>query len=252
MPRCSAVLIGERYGLTNDHCRVSRGARRLRSGVRLRGRSARQSQVVHAFRSRTSCSKTTGRADLDSCCSCSARTTQARHRANDPEPQCLSRARVERDDPLYVVCYPLGEPRTVHDNAFVYFPFVVTPEERARLEIQVRDESIRSTRKTSPFARPSSRNSPTATFDHAQWRAGLQIFQHAIRQPADDGRRQRHLPRQFGLAGLQPTYYTFIGLLFDGQEDMSQPWVRLACARSGVADHRSDSTARYREIRLEG
>jgi hypothetical protein len=55
-------------------------------------------------------------------------------------PQCLSTARVRLEDPVYLIGHPEGQPRTVHDNAFVLFPFRVTPDDRARIELAVRAE----------------------------------------------------------------------------------------------------------------
>jgi V8-like Glu-specific endopeptidase len=54
--------------------------------------------------------------------------------------KCLSTKRVRRGDPLYVVGHPLGQPRAVHDNAFVQFPFRVTQLERSELELIVQSE----------------------------------------------------------------------------------------------------------------
>lgn len=54
--------------------------------------------------------------------------------------QCLSGTDVERDDPLYVIGFPEGEPRVVADNAFVYFPFRVSEFDYNRLLLSVEAE----------------------------------------------------------------------------------------------------------------
>src|SRR5262249_26868900 len=57
------------------------------------------------------------------------------------QPKCLSTRRLRRGDPLYVVGYPRGQTRAVHDNAFVQFPFRATDLEKAELELVVESES---------------------------------------------------------------------------------------------------------------
>ncbi len=54
--------------------------------------------------------------------------------------QCLSMQAVQLDDPLYVIGHPLGYPRTVHDNAFVYFPFQANEDKMSELRLLVEAE----------------------------------------------------------------------------------------------------------------
>ena len=104
--------------------------------------------------------------------------------------------------------HPLGGPRTVHDNTFVYFPFRVTAEQldRARNPGALRIPHLRG------------REDQSRTRRQAQ---GVQGQLPDVNEPAGDhyenysrrfahqptiGRGLRHLPRQLGLASLQPPH----------------------------------------------
>ncbi len=64
------------------------------------------------------------------------------------EPATLSTTRQKRDDPVYVVGYPQQRPRTVHDNAFVLFPFQATEEQYNDLAMFVCAETKLSPRRS--------------------------------------------------------------------------------------------------------
>src|SRR5690606_1527921 len=55
-------------------------------------------------------------------------------------PQCISSAGPKHKDAIYVVGFPLGQPRVVHDNTHVFFPFRITDREYIDIEISVRKE----------------------------------------------------------------------------------------------------------------
>jgi len=55
----------------------------------------------------------------------------------DRTPQCLAAYRTHRDAPLYVIGHPGAEPRQIHDNAWVYFPFQVSLDEWEKLRFLV-------------------------------------------------------------------------------------------------------------------
>lgn len=54
--------------------------------------------------------------------------------------QCLSEKRVLKDDPIYIIGHPQGDPRTVADNAFVKFPFKVGEKEFNQIKLSVETE----------------------------------------------------------------------------------------------------------------
>jgi hypothetical protein len=139
--------------------------------------------------------------------------------------QCLSTARVLRDEPLYVVGYPLGEPRTVHDNTFVYFPFRLSEDEYIELKLLVSAEF------------------DSIAAEEQSYREGkLKEFVDSYQRREDgDAPYYEYISVRFGqqpTIGVDsdtyrgnsgsPVYHrrshAVVGLLFDGQEDLSQPW----------------------------
>jgi hypothetical protein len=55
-------------------------------------------------------------------------------------PLCLARSTPGRGEALYLVGHPKGEPRTVHDHAYVRFPFSITAYQRRELRIALEQE----------------------------------------------------------------------------------------------------------------
>ena len=161
-------------------------------------------------------------------------------------PQCLSLAEPQRDDPLYVIGHPLGDPRTVHDNTFVYFPHRVTPEEYAELKMLVSQEF------DSIAAEDASYNDGKLK----EFRDSYQLRENggdpwyeyvSVRfgQTADHRRGQRHVSRQFRIAGVQPPHARRdrTAVRRAGRPDAGVG-TRMALARSGAADHARRRAAR--------
>ena len=225
-PRCSAVLIGERLALTNNHCILEETADEFEAlfdyeedldGNQL----ARQAFPVTAIR----LSDEDERGNLDFVLLELGTNADGVPPGKTYPVQCLSMTRVKRDDPLYVIGYPLGEPRTVHDNSFVYFPFRVTPDEyiSMKLLVSAEFESIEAEDQ-------SYREGKLKEFvDSYQLREGAgdpyyeYISVRFDRQPTIGADSDTYR----GNSG-SPVYHrrshAVIGLLFDGQEDLSEPW----------------------------
>lgn len=135
--------------------------------------------------------------------------------------RCLSRERVRYDQALYVVGHPLGAERTVHDNGWAIFPFLVTREEFGRLLMLVETEF-----KDSP--------------DH---NAAIANFRESYVKSTDGG---QELYRNFSARwNFQPTIgveidtfhgnsggpvfgridQNVVGIVIDGEPDDAGPWV---------------------------
>lgn len=228
-PRCSAVLIGERLALTNDHCILEEEPAELQAvfdyeddleGAHLPSTT----YPVTAFRA----TDEELRGALDFLLLELGDDAEGKPPGARFPVQCLSTRPVLRDDPLYVIGYPLGAPRTVHDNAFVYFPHLASPAEYVLLEMLVKAEydSIEE--------------------EDASYRDGkLKEFSESYQARLDDAGAVDHYEYVSVRFGNQPTIgadsdtyrgnsgspvysrrtHLVVGLLFDGQDDLSQPWV---------------------------
>ena len=226
VPRCSAVLISEKYGLTNNHCIFDEAPEDFEAVFDYEDDLQGNRKVVHAFPvEEILLEDEQERADLDFVLLVLGKDDAGEAPGDVYKPQCLSRARVKRDDPLYVVGYPLGEPRTVHDNAFVYFPFVVTPEERARLEIQVREE-FESIEEEDESYREGKLKEFADSYRSATLN-GEPVYEYFSTRFGNQPTIGADSDTYHGNSG-SPVYnrrtHAIIGLLFDGQEDLSQPW----------------------------
>lgn len=132
--------------------------------------------------------------------------------------QCLSEARLRRDNPVYVVGFPEGNPKTIHDNAWVLFPFAATETDYARLLMLVEAE-FRDSPKREQFVeqfRKSYRLSPgDRMYQNYSARFGNQpilavdadTFHGNSGSPAFD--RQTH---------------ALVGVVVAGEEDSRDPW----------------------------
>lgn len=225
-PRCSAVLIGLRHGLTNNHCVLDEAPEDFEALFDYEDDLEGQRRPVQAFAvTDILFEDEIERGGLDFVLLVLGENADGELPGVRYQPQCLGLAPVKRDDPLYVVGYPQGEPRTVHDNAFVYFPHLVTVTEHAELEILVRsefdslaaeDQSYREG-KLKEFSESYRRRDINGTphFEYISTRFGNQP---TIGADSDTYR---------GNSG-SPVYnrrtHAVIGLLFDGQDDLSQPW----------------------------
>jgi hypothetical protein len=134
--------------------------------------------------------------------------------------QCLSLSRVKRDDPLYLIGHPLGDPRTVHDNTFVYFPFRVTELEFTELEMAVRSEFLGSDdelMRLGEFRDSYQQRNLGGQTVYENFSLRWQL-QPTIGVDSDTFH---------GNSG-SPTYsrktHRVVGILFDGEDDLDNPW----------------------------
>jgi len=134
--------------------------------------------------------------------------------------QCLSASRVRRDDPLYLIGHPRGDPRTVHDNTFVYFPFRVTELEFTELEIAVRAEFLGTD--DEPKRLQEFRGSY-----QARSAGGQQVFENFSRRWSGQPTIGVDSDTFHGNSG-SPTYsrktHRVVGILFAGEDDRDDPW----------------------------
>ena len=140
-PRCSAVLIGEKLALTNNHCILEEAPDEFEAMFDYEDDLTGNRLPVRRFpltAIRLSDEDERGRLDFV--------LLELGANGDGELPgtlypvQCLSPAAVRRDEPLYVVGYPLGEPRTVHDNTWVYFPYRLDEDEYIELKLLVSAE----------------------------------------------------------------------------------------------------------------
>jgi hypothetical protein len=135
-------------------------------------------------------------------------------------PQCLSTTPLERDAPVYLVGHPLGQPRTVHDNAFVYFPFRVTPEQRTELEMLVRAEF------PDAVAEQDQLDAFRASYRSANAQ-GQAVFEHYSTQFGGQptiGADSDTYEGNSGSPAFSRRTHNVIGLLFAGEADIDEPW----------------------------
>lgn len=226
-PRCSAVLIGEKLALTNNHCILEEIPEEFEAVFDyeddLQGNHL-PSQVFPVAAIPVSTEEE--RDNLDFVLLELGANADGALPGQRYPVQCLSAQPVRRDDPLYIVGFPLGEPRTVHDNTFVYFPFRATQDEYALLEMLVRQEF------------------ESLEAEQQSWIDGkLKEFtdSYQLRTPDDGDPYYEYISVRFGnqptIGADSDTYHgnsgspvynrrthDVIGLLFDGQEDLSESW----------------------------
>ena len=225
-PRCSAVLIGERLALTNNHCILEEGPEEFEAVFDYEddldgNRLARQVFPVTAIR----LSDEDERGNLDFVLLELGANAEGVSPGSAYPVQCLSLAQVKRDDPLYVIGYPLGEPRTVHDNSFVYFPFRVSADEYIAMKLLVSAEfdSIEAEDQ-------SYREGKLKEFvDSYQLRDGdgapyYEYISVRFDQQPTIGADSDTYRGNSGSPVYHRRSHAVIGLLFDGQEDLSEPW----------------------------
>jgi V8-like Glu-specific endopeptidase len=225
-PRCSAVLIGEKLALTNNHCILEETPDQFEAlfdyeedlaGTPLPSRAFPVADIRLVDEDE--------RGHLDFVLLELGADAAGDLPGEHYPVQCLSPLQVRRDDPLYVVGYPLGEPRTIHDNTFVYFPFRLDEDGYIDLKLLVsaefdsiedEDRSYREGKLKEFVDSYQLREHDGAPFyEYISVRFGRQP---TIGVDSDTYR---------GNSG-SPVYHrrthAVIGLLFDGQEDLSRPW----------------------------
>ncbi len=225
-PRCSAVLIGEKLALTNNHCILEEAPDEFEAVFDYEDDLAGNRMPPRAFPvTDIRLTDEDARGNLDFVLLELGTDADGALPGTRYPVQCLAPSPVHRDEPLYVVGYPLGEPRTVHDNTFVYFPFRLSEDEFVELKLLVSaefdsvEEEERSYREgklrefTDSYRRDE--NGGDAFYEYISARFG---GQPTIGVDSDTYR---------GNSG-SPVYHrrthAVVGLLFDGQEDLSQPW----------------------------
>ncbi|MFA6985669.1 MAG: trypsin-like peptidase domain-containing protein [Arenimonas sp.] len=226
-PRCSAVLISERLALTNNHCILEELPEELEAVFDyeddLDGNHL-PSKVFPVVDVRLT--REEERDNLDFVLLELGPNEAGALPGGSFPPQCLSMNPVRRDDPLYVVGFPLGEPRTVHDNTFVYFPFRVNAHEYADLEIRVRAE-FDSFEEESQSYIDGKLKEFTDSYQERTDGNGDKFYEYISVRFANQPTIGADSDTYRGNSG-SPVYsrrtHTVIGLLFDGQEDLSQPW----------------------------
>ena len=226
-PRCSAVLIGQKLALTNNHCIFEEAPDEFEalfdyeddlSGNQL----PRRTFPVAGIR----LSDEDERGGLDFVLLELGANEQGVLPGAAYPVQCLSTAPVTRDEPLYVVGYPLGEPRAVHDNTFVYFPFRLDEDGYTELKmlvsaefdsIEAEEQSYRDG-KLKEFIESYQRRDDAGTpyYEYISVRFG---GQPTIGVDSDTYRGNSGSPV------FHRRSHAVVGLLFDGQEDLSQPWI---------------------------
>lgn len=219
---CSGVLIADEYALTNEHCTtrffITELKVRFDYEERLDGSNlpTRTLDVVEKVTFTNAQRKGYDFAilKLDT-------DKPDNNVAGDLYPvQCIGLSRVRRNDPLYLIGHPLGEPRTVHDNTFVYFPFRVTQEEFTELEMAVRSEFLGA---DDELARLEEFRSSYQRRDEG----GVPVYENFSRrwdlQPTI-GVDSDTFHGNSGSPAYSRKSHNVVGILFDGEDDLDEPW----------------------------
>ena len=225
-PFCSGVLIGRNLVLTNYHCIVGELVSELKISIHYETDlnndpvPGKRSFPVAKFLVRGS----NDPEKLDFALleiSEDAATGQFPGDVGVGEPQCLSTHRVRHDEPLYLIGHPDGRPRTVHDNAFAIFPFVVTAEERGRIDLSVQAELKGAADRDAQY------QSFVASYRPKTLASGEQIYEHYSvsygRRPTI-GADSDTFHGNSGSPAFSRRSHRVVGLLFAGENDVDEPW----------------------------
>ena len=146
--------------------------------------------------------------------------------ASDAWPvQCLSKMPLRRDHPVYVIGHPQGDTKSVHDNAFVYFPFRATGHEFNHLKALVEAELA------GPPPDPKEREQLQQFTDSYRKRTiigGVDIYENFSKrwnlQPtvATDADTFKG---NSGSAVYSRLHHRVVGILFAGEYDAAMPWI---------------------------
>jgi V8-like Glu-specific endopeptidase len=219
---CSGVLIARDFVLTNYHCVETSIAQDLRVRFDYEELIDGSTLPTHTLPVVRQLSMTSAqRHNFDFAVLETGVDAPDGNHAGDLYPvQCISLSRVKRDDPLYLIGYPLGNPRTVHDNTYVYFPFRVTEFELTELEMAVRseflgsdDEMERIEEFRNSYQERDAGGQPVYENFSLRWR----------RQPTI-GIDSDTFHGNSGSPAYSRKTHRVIGILFDGEDDMDDPW----------------------------
>lgn len=230
-PRCSAVLIGEKLALTNNHCILEEAPDEFEALFDYEDDLDGNRLPVRRFpltRIRLTDEDERGRLDFV--------LLELGSNGDGELPgalypvQCLSPAPVRRDEPLYVVGYPLGEPRTVHDNTWVYFPYRLTEDEYVEMKLLVSAEFGSIAAEDASYSEGKLKefvDSYRLREDGDALSGGLPYYEYISVRFDEQPTIGVDSDTYRGNSG-SPVYHrrshAVVGLLFDGQEDLSQPW----------------------------
>jgi V8-like Glu-specific endopeptidase len=226
-PRCSAVLVGEKLALTNNHCILEELPDELEAVFDYEDDLAGNRLPNKVFPiSNIHLTAEEERDNLDFV------LLELGTDAGGALPgavypvQCLSLRQVKRDDPLYVIGFPLGAPRTVHDNAFVYFPYRVSEDEFLRIEMLVRAEFDSFEAESQSFINGKLKEF-TDSYQPRVSPDGTKFYEHISVRFRNQPTIGADSDTYHGNSG-SPVYsrrtHAMIGLLFDGQDDLTEPW----------------------------
>lgn len=225
-PRCSAVLIGRKLALTNNHCLQESIPEELEARFDFEMDLEGTPLSTRTFPIRQFLISTEeARGKLDFVLLELGVDESGKLPGDHYSSQCLSLKHVARDDALYVIGHPLGGPRTVHDNAFVYFPFRVSPEQLIELEILVRSEFDTFEAETESFREGKLKEFKESyrevNEEDATW------YEYFSSRFGDQPTIGADCDTYRGNSG-SPVYdrhsHLIVGLLFDGQDDLGEPW----------------------------
>jgi hypothetical protein len=224
LPLCSGVLIAKHLVLTNRHCVTHADATQMEvvfdyeedlQGKRMNQRSFPVSHI--RFRG--------GEPFLDFAILEVARDTNGAIPGEIYPPQCLSMSPPKHMEAIYVVGFPLGQPRVVHDNAHVYFPFQVDSNEYVRIEISVREEL-----KSGPEEDQSYIDGKLREFIDSykpRMENGAIVYEYYSERFGDQptiGVDSDTYAGNSGSPAFHRRTHALVGLLFDGHRTSDEPW----------------------------
>lgn len=217
---CSGVLIGRDLVLTNHHCVEGLFPQDLDVRFDFEVNLLRDPLPSRTFDVAEFPAFSLPRESLDFAVLRIAPDSDGRHPGDIYPAQCMTTARVQRDDPLYLIGHPLGTERTVHDNTFVYFPFRVKDLEFTELEMAVRAEFLGSSDEAERL------EEFRASYKRRENAGVVQYVNYSARwggQPTI-GVDSDTFHGNSGSPAFNRKTHLVVGILFDGEEDRDMEW----------------------------